>query len=385
MAMTDEEVLILLKKMAEENDDFEEKDITFFEIIDKCSKETLISRMLAYTLKRDVGLVGKFIEKAHKEKVSLNVDNIPFVNIVVTNIRCEKVLPGGRIDIFVEAMDDSGRDYTLTIENKIDSGEHDEQTRRYFDYIERNYKKCINLFFFLKPEYNCSKCDCNEFITITYKELESFIEDKGDGKIADFKNHIKKYFVEVNMGNTDIEILRNYRDIKRVYEKAKTAYRTEQKKLNSYMLSHIERKFMGKWETQVVENEGSYRFYKKEWWHDDKKDSSNRCYFYVELLYEDDCPDRICVRCCVKKYSTANESIVIKFLNANPNFKFDVINNDDIIELYKMDFNPENCEINSEEWNDKLKIFAENYIDEAINKMDEVFSLFNKYIEDFET
>ena len=62
-----------------------------------------------------------------------------------------------------------------------------------------------------------------------------------------------------------------------------------------------------------------------------------------------------------------------------------MINNDDIIELYKMDFNPENCEIYSEEWNDKLKIFAENYIDEAINKMDEVFSLFNKYIEDFET
>ena len=60
MAMTDEEILALLKKMIEENDDFEEKDITFFEIIDKSDKETLISRMLAYTLKKDEGLAGRW-------------------------------------------------------------------------------------------------------------------------------------------------------------------------------------------------------------------------------------------------------------------------------------------------------------------------------------
>ena len=375
MAMTDEEILALLKKMIEENDDFEEKDITFFEIIDKSDKETLISRMLAYTLKKDEGLAGKLIKYASKDY--LNAGNNSFEDIVVTNIRCEKSLPGGRIDIFVEAQDSFGHNYTLTIENKIESEEHGKQTQRYFDYIERNYKKSTNRYLYLiKTEY--SSCVCKEFMTITYKDLESLIEDKGDGKIADFKNHIKKYFCgDIKMKEVYKEILGNYKKLTHIMAKADKAYDNEKKSLFSVIVKELQVKENG-WQTDVHSKNGEYYIYKEDWYHDDK-DSKKKFYFYVELLYVNNDPNEICVQGTVKTYGSDRKNCDIeKFVRAE--LDKEVIEKGRFYIFYQEIFSPLNP-LYSEEWKNELKEFAMEHIRKAIAKINEVFTSFKSYEE----
>ena len=103
------EDLELIKSIADNDDDFGglNENASFLEVIRKTYEETFISRMLAYTLEKDEELVGKFIEFAGEHSSC----------IVNKTVRCEKVVPGGRIDIFVEAQDSSGKRYTITIEN----------------------------------------------------------------------------------------------------------------------------------------------------------------------------------------------------------------------------------------------------------------------------
>ena len=98
---------------------------TFFEIIGRSYDENLVSRMLSYTLQKDAELVNKLLARAFGYEVY----------VTKKSCICEKAVPSGRIDIFVEAEDETGCKYTLTIENKTRSWEHDDQTKKYYDFI----------------------------------------------------------------------------------------------------------------------------------------------------------------------------------------------------------------------------------------------------------
>jgi hypothetical protein len=85
-------------------------------------------------------------------------------------IKLEKAIATGRIDIFIEfdLITDIKNKFRLIIENKVESLENNDQTERYYDYY-KNANDAINIFLFLTP-LNTEPV-CNKFIEIDYQDL----------------------------------------------------------------------------------------------------------------------------------------------------------------------------------------------------------------------
>lgn len=372
--------LELIKSIADNDDDFGglNENASFLEVIRKTYEETFISRMLAYTFEKDEELVGKFIEFAGEHSSC----------IVNKTVRCEKVVPGGRIDIFVEAQDSSGKRYTITIENKINSKEHGNQTDCYYNYVNRYYGDCKNMYFYLTPEYNCNGCKSEWFRPITYKQLYLIIGNNDDDKVADFKKHIKKYFYgeKIRMKEVHKKILENYGNLKRLMSEADEAYEVEKQQLFSTIKTKLGVDEKG-WKTEVKSWESSgnssYRIYKENWYHNDD-DKTKKFYFYAELLYVDNDPNEICVQGTVKTYGRNKKNIrFVKFIQDEQYAQQYVINKDPFYILYQEPFSSQ-TDMYSDEWKSELEKFAIENIGKAIEKADQVFKEFNEYIKQSE-
>lgn len=352
-----------------EQDFVKERSSTYFEIIGRSYDEDLISRMLAYTLGKDDKLICRFIEESGYS---------PAI-IVEKSVRCEKSLPGGRIDIFVELQDSYGQKYTLTIENKVNSLEHGDQTQIYYDYIQKNYNGNIkNLYYYLKPVYNAPECSCGQFKTITYSNLCEWISDCADGKIVDFKNHIKKYFCGVkNMNDIQRKILENYGILKHAISETETVYESKKQALFGNIAGELKVEEKG-WKTEITSMGDSYRIYKNEWYHDDS-DKIKKYYFYAELLYVGNDPNRIFVQGTAKTYGTDKKNrTILKFVEDYFD-RFKPINEGAYYIFYQSEFKSEQP-IYSEKWESELKEFSIKHIEEAIDKIDEVFNMFLNHI-----
>lgn len=303
---------------------------------------------------------------------------------------------GGRADIFLEAENENGERYALTIENKIYSWEHDDQTETYFKYVsaQSRYREYQRVFVYLKPDFNGSLPACKEFHVLTYNQLMKWMDSPNDAIICDFKKHINNNLIskEIELMDTDTKVLENYTKLKQIIKDAESKFEEVKRRIVGDIFTN--NRIQGidynpnenhdkDWSeiekgTLVIEvaNFGScYRVYRKDLWYHHTDDLKNKYYFFVELKFSDNDPTRILVQKLVKRYGQkAQESIIYKFLDDNKDIIHDG-NSWGVLETEKY-INLSEYSILSPEWKNALKERAAKYITEAIDEMDEIFGRF---------
>lgn len=118
---------------------------TFLSVLGRKYDEDLISRVLVYIMNQDSYFVNALLQKYSNDTNSFNIDKCEI------NVYPEKSMGKGRADIFAVIKDGKKVIATITVENKIYSCEHDDQTQTYYDWVysQQEYKnaekKCIFL------------------------------------------------------------------------------------------------------------------------------------------------------------------------------------------------------------------------------------------------
>ena len=220
----DEKSIVLEKMEIKREEHFIQKngDNDVYIITDKETKETIYKEMKSegvdyYTLKGVNGKVEKYLIDDKKE---------------VSKLDSKKVKPIGRyIDLNI-----IGDNFTITIENKIDSDEHDFQCIAYHNYIEKAYKgKKKHYYVFLgkeKPEdFNSDKEDglYPEYVFIDYKMIREILVDSGntDNEIQNNQEEVEtKIKIKEAFDFTIIEkeIVKQYVSVIDEWEKIPTEY-----------------------------------------------------------------------------------------------------------------------------------------------------------------
>jgi len=210
----DEESIVLEKKEIKREEHFIQKngDNDVYIITDKENKETIYKEMKSekvdyYTLKKEVNGEVKKDLIVDEEKVS--------------NLDSKKVKPIGRyIDLNI-----IGDDFTITIENKIDSDEHDFQCIAYRNYVEKIYSGKKHYYVYLakeKPSYFNSDIKSGIFpgyVCIKYKQIRDILNtiknfDDYQNKIVanyisiikEWENLPKEYKVELEKYKKDLDL-----------------------------------------------------------------------------------------------------------------------------------------------------------------------------------
>lgn len=317
----------MLKKLAEMKlSETEDNQPTFFSVIGRENDEDLISRVVAYVLESDTELVRKLIEHYAKTKKESIKTPLPgdLDNISSITVKPEKTTNYGRMDLFVIAKG-AQRDVTITIENKIKTGEHETsnkqiQTEEYFDYISNQYNNCYNVFYYLTPETNESipKSEC--FVKITYIELLDFISETQDPIITDFMRHARYYFgkEKVMLTERDFFLIEQYKNVMSQISDFEKQISKMKNEIADEINFEIEKKLgitIPEWpkgtnETMYYEKEnwngkiglGSYRLYKPQWY------EKGHYYFYVEICFDDGLLQNIYYQLTVKVYGTKNNN-----------------------------------------------------------------------------
>lgn len=178
---------------------------SWFEILGVDRIEALHSNFIAWFLSnKNLGLnpsdnaMTRFVDvviKKSKEQLAKEIDS-DFINsvasrgIVIKDIDVDKEVSykdskkNNRIDLIVTCeicVNNEEKELVLYIENKVGANEtfnksSDQfQTQVYYDqYHEVDDADRIQLFVFLSP-YDNAKCDCNEFIKVTYNDLLMYV------------------------------------------------------------------------------------------------------------------------------------------------------------------------------------------------------------------
>lgn len=367
---------------------------TFLEVIGRSYDEDLISRILSYMLLMDKNLFGAIVG------FYLKRDATPCKLI---SVECEKSMCGGRADIFAIAEDGAGKRYTLTIENKIRAWEHDDQTETYFKFVsnQKSYKNCTNIFIYLKPDFNASEPVCNRFKILKYSQLLNLIKIKDDTIINDFRRHIEKYLKkdEVKIMDTDAFVLQNYKVLKEIMNSAEDKFESFKQQLAAFIYkknvhpeldynpldkNDIKRFDDINQETLVGEHyDGSLRIYRKNKWYHNDENLANKYYFYVELLFCDNAPNKIVVRQTVKRYGNPKESIVVKFVDEvlTPKPQHSGEWDRQYYVIRSEEFQDAEHEMFSPEWSEALRKFAIVKLSAYIMEMESIFAEFEKFKE----
>ncbi len=92
-------------------------------------------------------------------------------------LETEKIIIGGRLDILIQNYDSQNR-FAIVIENKIGTGEHDEQLTTYYDFLTKNFEKFLLIYLTISGNENSSLSKENKgFIQISYsKHIVDFLE-----------------------------------------------------------------------------------------------------------------------------------------------------------------------------------------------------------------
>ena len=247
----------------------------------------MISRVVAYCLSIDPSLIKKLIEryiqKHLHDEVCLDLSAIKNVSVYP-----EKTMGFGRADIFVSLTDANKQLITITIENKIRTEEHDDQTQTYYDWVYRQqgYQDAdLNAFFYLRPSFNLSTAICDQYQNITYTQIAAWIT-QSDHIIDDFKKHIALYLGDSDMelNARQIDIINHYDAIQQSIGEATAMYAAHK----TALLERIENTVKQRFPDIVLDiNEKtnplgpvSVRFYKDKWY------KASEYYFYAELYFE---------------------------------------------------------------------------------------------------
>lgn len=413
-----EEQCALINKLLEVNKIEQNKNLqsnpSFFNVLGRSYDEDLISRMLAYILKNDKNLVWELLEYWRLLSNIGSADKaICPKDFQIKSVECEKSMLNGRADIFVLATDIK-LTYTLTIENKIYSWEHDGQTQTYYDFVSKNYSSCQNeyyqnAFLFLKPSFNASPVSCEQFKIICYNDLLKRISETNDYRINDLKKHIKEYLTLGDIKLTDVDrcVLDNLPELRSILNSTESKLVSFKRQLfNELCCDNAIKGLVYNpyvWKTknkqdrdiywndfkdsknlvvEIADNETSFRIYKANEWYCDKDE--NGYYFYAELKFDENNPKKILFQEVVKRYGNrADLSIVTKFME-NGDFGINTENRAGwwdgqyyvfISKKFETDF-----EVLSNEWQEELSLFAKKTLNEYIAEMTIIFGKFKEWM-----
>lgn len=271
---------------------------TFLSVIGRKHDEDLISRVLVYIMKKDACFVNMLLQKYTGD------EGIKDIDACEIGVYPEKSMGKGRADIFAVVRRGNDIVATITVENKIYSYEHDDQTQTYYDWVKRQkeYKKAdINAFFYLRPSFNHSESVCTEYVNITYSDIKNCIT-KSDYIIDDFKKHIEYYLEGETMELSDrqIDIINNYSKLNGVIREAINIYASNKNEMVDEIIMQLKKKDIdNKLKFEKYTNAtgiSSVHFYK------DVGYKEKEYYFYSEIRFDDEKLDDIRFRNVIKVY-----------------------------------------------------------------------------------
>lgn len=376
--MKNKDCIDLINQLVNEFDNYYDKNEiqkpTFLSVIRKSNNENYISRILLYTINKDKKLLSKLITKY----INRYYHNIVLgTQFEIQNIVCEKYMSGRRADIFAQIIDELGKEYTLTIENKVDTWEHTEQTNFYKEWVEKAFPNAINIFYYLKPDYNGSVSTCNEFFDIRYSELKNLISVENNYIIDDFKIHIEQELGEKSMSFKEYEILaiENYKTLTNIIKSVDEIVSSTKQNIAKNLKDRFLKKYN---DIEFQENiTDSFRIYKKNWF------LENEYYFYAEIFYSDNLLDRICFQQTLKFYRDSKAKN-----NLNDFCQECDINIVDIINMYNIFKREHLREINSkinyydDDFIEKFCEVAFSVLDRYINEIDNIFNKWSIWYND---
>ena len=404
--MTDNKKITLIKKLIEINTIKQNKILqsnpSFLEILGRGYDEDLISRMLAYVLKNDKNFVWRLFVY-YKTFTS----NICPTNFEVKTVECEKSMLNGRADVFVVATFNN-EIYTLTIENKIYTWEHNEQTQTYYDFVSRNNKDGHNAYLFLKPYFNPSPVSCKEFKNIYYSNLIGMISETDDYRINDFKRHIEEFLTmkDIKFTEVDKEVLKNLTELREILNSTEDKLSTFKRLLFDKLcrnnaivgLNYNPNDYKEKnksdreiyWNTfydnnelvvEIADNDTSFRIYKAKEWYKSTGINEDCYYFYVELKFDENNPQKILFQEVVKRYGKSDKNVVTEFIKST---NFGNIKNPKLKDVRQwFVFSAKEFESNheplSKEWQDDLVNVARQTLSDCIVEMDFIFNEFTEW------
>lgn len=352
---------------------FDEKE-SFFYVLGRTYDEDLISRVISYILGKDKELIKKLIKKYAEDQCdeAFPVDVLAESEV---NVCPEKMMGIGRADIFIEIVQKNQVVATITIENKIWSWEHSHQTKTYYDWVTRQprYKESFNAFYFLRPEFNDSKAECEKYVNITYSVMCDMIE-LNDYIAKDFKNHSNLFFKEKNMSLTEDQLffIENYNNIQNALSETLDIYKTMQKNL----IKEIKEKFSEDLEIKFEEKAdgigiGSFRLYKEKWYKEDEY------YFYVEIRFVSGKLSNIYYQKTAKDYQNKKDkkidSNVIRFVKEERTSDFGHYH------VFDQEEHSSLKDWTSKEWENEFVLKAAEKLKEYIIDMDELFVKFSEF------
>lgn len=258
------------------------KETTFLSVLGRSYDEDLISRVLVYIMDHDHAFVRELLRMYAGDTDLPNLDQAEFF------VYPEKSMGKGRADIFAVVKKHARTIATITIENKIRTEEHDDQTQTYYDWVYRQqeYQNAdVNAFFYLRPSFNLSTAVCDQYQNITYTQIAASIT-QSDHIIDDFKKHIALYLGDSDMelNAKQIDIINHYDAIQQSIGEATAMYAAHK----AALLKKIENAVKQRFPDIVLDiNEKtnplgpvSVRFYKDKWY------KASEYYFYAELYFE---------------------------------------------------------------------------------------------------
>ena len=90
----------------------------------------------------------------------------------------------GFIDVFIKLnvlfpQTEQTRNINIAIENKVDSREHDEQTKKYWNYLEQRFRNDTNIGVYLhvKDHFKDDAPSCKDFVDMYYDDFVKYIID----------------------------------------------------------------------------------------------------------------------------------------------------------------------------------------------------------------
>lgn len=307
-------------------------------------------------------MILHYYDKSSKENI--DVKRLLKFDLSNVKINLEQYMDGKRADIVV-IIDEIKT--TITIENKTNTWEHDEQTVFYYNWIKRKYSNYNNTFFYLHPDYNLSSPSSTEFYDIKYSEFNKLISESNDVIITDLKNHIKQKLENNKMEFEEYEkiIIDNFQEYRNIIDIAKQKINTKKNNIVEQINNHLKLfiisndKEFEKPTNQLfyqtcLENGtlGSYRLYRPEWYF---KDNDNEYYFYVEIKFanKNNPFENITFQQTIKGYNESKK-IIRNFINTHsPKIKLKE-DSDPYFVIDKTEFDSTNLNWNTIEWEEKI-------------------------------
>ena len=382
---------ILEEILSNSSSGIKNNESTFLSVIGRSYDEDLISRIVAYCLAKDTSLIKKLIERyVHKH---LNDQALIDISSIKDVLVCpEKAMGLGRADIFVSLTDANNQMITLTIENKIYSYEHmtgdQYQTQVYYDWVTQQpmYADAINIFYYLRPDYNYSVAQCAAFENLSYIDMLGMLSACDDVIIRDFATHINYALRGDTMTFDPAEklLLNNYKAFEEKRAEATKKVKAYQDMLIQKIVDRLDLVIVD-WRKLQLEGKpdflcekdhygagiGSYRLYKENWY------KENEHYFYVEIKFEFGCMDQIFFQCTLRDDEKGkHDHSVPKFLYNNPDIKIAEIDGKYHV-IEKQPFFVEDW--GSPAWETQFVEAAVQYLKSYMVRMDQVFAEYQNF------